>query len=102
MHYGIGDLFRKMLKEKALKGLYLAAMFAVIIAIAMTITGCGQAAEENGEEGTLSPVELQIWDDIIGEYVFEEEVELDKDGNPVNQDYYDFLFQDAAYGWSDD
>ena len=44
MHYGIGDLFRKMLKEKALKGLYLAAMFAVIIAIAMTITGCGQAA----------------------------------------------------------
>ena len=102
MHYGIGDLFRKMLKEKALKGLYLAAMFAVTIAIAMTITGCGQAAEENGEEGTLSPVELQIWDDIIGEYVFEEEVELDKDGNPVNQDYYDFLFQDAAYGWSDD
>lgn len=269
MHYGIGDLFRKMLKEKALKGFYLAAMFAVTIAIAMTITGCGQAAEENGEEDTLSPVEqeengqsddgdvlvevenaenlqeeqpekeegiavefpfeeseeytltfasqeadekqgefrlyykdgivlqqisygayekpfyyilyregerdlvffpdeereegrffewnngrfteremdvkldwdlflteeterqvtkeiyerkmdekkaerirsftlqkdtgkLQIWDDIIGEYVFEEEIELDKDGNPVNQDYYDFLFQDAAYGWSDD
>lgn len=46
--------------------------------------------------------ELRIWDDIAGECLFEATAELDKDGNPANQDYYNFLFRNAPYDQSDD
>lgn len=46
--------------------------------------------------------ELRIWDDIAGECLFETTAELDRDGNPVNQDYYNFLFRNAPYDQSDD
>lgn len=45
--------------------------------------------------------ELKIWDDIAGECLFETTAELDKDGNLVNQDYYDFLFRNTPYDQSD-
>lgn len=46
--------------------------------------------------------ELKIWDDIDGECLLETTAELDKDGNLVNQDYYDFLFRGTYYDYSDD
>ena len=46
--------------------------------------------------------ELRIWDDIAGECLFETTAELDRDGNPVNQDYYNFLFRNTPYDQSDD
>lgn len=46
--------------------------------------------------------ELRVWDDIAGECLFETTAELNRDGNPVNQDYYNFLFRNAPYDQSDD
>lgn len=46
--------------------------------------------------------ELEIWDDITGECLFETTAELDQNGKLVNQDYYDFLFQGTYCGHSDD
>lgn len=45
---------------------------------------------------------LEIWSDAAGESIFKGVAELDKDGNPVNQEYYDFLFWDDLYDLSDD
>ena len=46
--------------------------------------------------------EIEIWDCLDGESLFKGIAKLDKEGNPTNKEYYDFLMWEGLYGRSDD
>lgn len=79
---------------RTLKKLLLVTMLAVTIAIAMTITGCGQTAGENekgenfsvepeSEKDTLPSVEQEEEDEFLFRFVVRDAYEISEEGTVV-------------------